>query len=305
MAAIRALDDVHRVVDGARRDSAPPPSRSSVTGDRTVWIGCGNLPHRARDHSSHPSRGSTLAARDRLASEAALLAGLLDITGGPFNPFIVMYVTYIWLAMVTLSPRWAVLVAGVSMVGFGWLLFDHLQAERTEHHRLNDFPTHLFTMWIAAAALSELVAHYVNRAQSAIAERQRLLDDARDRAARSEHLASLTTLAAGAAHELSTPLATIAVASRELERNAAHLSEPAANGGDTQRRCAVDSDGSGPMPAHSRRHERPSGSRHDHRRAAVSGRHRAAGAKPAHRRTAAASATRHRGRRTRAVRARR
>ena len=47
-----------------------------------------------------------------------------------------------------------------------------------------------------------------------------MLDDARERALRSEHLASLTTLAAGAAHELSTPLATIAVAARELERNA-------------------------------------------------------------------------------------
>jgi two-component system sensor histidine kinase RegB len=41
----------------------------------------------------------------------------------------------------------------------------------------------------------------------------------RARAARNEHLASLTTLAAGAAHELSTPLATIAIAARELERS--------------------------------------------------------------------------------------
>jgi two-component system sensor histidine kinase RegB len=103
---------------------------------------------------------------------------------------------------------------------------DHLQAGSAEHHRLNDFPTHLFTMWLAGAALAELVAHYVARAQAALAQRQTLLDEARDRAARSEHLASLTTLAAGAAHELSTPLATIAVAARELERSSARLSEP-------------------------------------------------------------------------------
>ena len=43
----------------------------------------------------------------------------------------------------------------------------------------------------------------------------------------SERLVSLTTLAAGAAHELSTPLATIAVASRELERTAAARPRPA------------------------------------------------------------------------------
>ncbi len=109
--------------------------------------------------------------------------------------------------------------SAVSIAGFGWLVIDHVQAELAEHHRLNDFPTHLFTMWMAGAAIAELVAHYVARARAALAQRQQLLDEARERALRSEHLASLTTLAAGAAHELSTPLATIAVAARELERN--------------------------------------------------------------------------------------
>lgn len=162
------------------------------------------------------------------AADAALLTGLLDITGGPFNPFIVMYVVYVWLGAVRSSPGWGALVATVSVAGFGWLVIDHLQAGMVEHHRLNDFPTHLFTMWLSGAAIAELVGHYVSRAGTVLAERQRWLDEARERAARSEHLASLTTLAAGAAHELSTPLATIAVAARELERSAAQLSEPGA-----------------------------------------------------------------------------
>jgi two-component system sensor histidine kinase RegB len=59
---------------------------------------------------------------------------------------------------------------------------------------------------------------------------QSQVNEARERAARSERLASLTTLAAGAAHELSTPLATIAVAARELERNAARVTQPEAAG---------------------------------------------------------------------------
>jgi two-component system sensor histidine kinase RegB len=163
-----------------------------------------------------------------LAADAALLTGLLDITGGPFNPFIVMYVTYVWLAWVTAAPAWGGLVAGVAAIGFGWLVVDHLQAGLLEHHRLNDFPTHLFTMWLAGAAVAELVATYVTRARAVLAQRQQQLDDARDRAVRSERLASLTTLAAGAAHELSTPLGTIAVAARELDRNTARLSEPKA-----------------------------------------------------------------------------
>src|SRR5262245_60959602 len=60
-------------------------------------------------------------------AEAALLAVLLDITGGPFNPFIVMYVTYVWLATATLGPQWGLAVGAVSMAGFGWLVIDHVQ----------------------------------------------------------------------------------------------------------------------------------------------------------------------------------
>jgi two-component system sensor histidine kinase RegB len=160
-----------------------------------------------------------------LCADAALLTGLLDITGGPFNPFVVMFVPYVWVATVTLSARWGVVVAAVAAVAFSWLVLDHVSAETAVHHRLNDFPTHLFTMWFAGAGIAELVAHYIARARAALAQRQRQLDDARERALRSEHLAALTTLAAGAAHELSTPLATIAVAARELERNAERLSQ--------------------------------------------------------------------------------
>jgi two-component system, sensor histidine kinase RegB len=126
------------------------------------------------------------------------------------------------------SKPWATAVALVSLAGFGWLVVDHLQAGLIEHHRLNDFPTHLFTMWFAGAGIAELVAHYVARARAALAQRQQQVDEARDRASRSERLAALTTLAAGAAHELSTPLATIAVAVRELERNADRVEGPAA-----------------------------------------------------------------------------
>jgi two-component system sensor histidine kinase RegB len=161
-----------------------------------------------------------------LAADAMLLTGLLDITGGPFNPFIVMYVAYIWVAAVAVSPTWATIVGVVSIASFSWLVVDHLRVGLLEHHRLNDFPTHLFTMWFSGAGIAELVAHYVARARTVLGQRQAQLDDARERAARSERLASLTTLAAGAAHELSTPLATIAVAARELERNAARVAEP-------------------------------------------------------------------------------
>jgi two-component system sensor histidine kinase RegB len=56
------------------------------------------------------------------------------------------------------------------------------------------------------------------RITAALAERERELTEARGLAARQERLASLATKAAGAAHELSTPLGTVALAAKELER---------------------------------------------------------------------------------------
>jgi len=161
-----------------------------------------------------------------LVCDAVLLTLLLDITGGLFNPFIFMYAVYVWLTVATTSRRWGLLVAAVSAAGFAWLVFDHLRAGQVEHHRVNDVPTHLFTIWVSLAAIAELVSHYLERAARALEAHQRAVDEARARAARSEHQAALMTLAAGAAHELSTPLATIAVAARELELSAERLSSP-------------------------------------------------------------------------------
>jgi two-component system sensor histidine kinase RegB len=60
--------------------------------------------------------------------------------------------------------------------------------------------------------------HFLLRITGALAERERELTEARGLAARQERLASLATMAAGAAHELSTPLGTVALAAKELER---------------------------------------------------------------------------------------
>ena len=159
--------------------------------------------------------------------QIALLTGLLELSGGPSNAFSVIYVVQITLVALTLGAGWAALAGAWAVFCYGALIAWHLEELVPDHHRLIDFPTQLFMMWLAIATLTELAAHFVGAASRAVARREAELEVMREQAARSERLVSLTTLAAGAAHELSTPLATIAIASKELERALARTSVPA------------------------------------------------------------------------------
>jgi two-component system sensor histidine kinase RegB len=155
-----------------------------------------------------------------LLVQPLLLTELLELTGGPFNPFAVVYAVPIALAGLTAGRASGAAVGAVSIGGYAQLAYWHLTELVPGHHRLNDFPTHLFTLWLSFALTAELAAYFVVQASNVLARREEQLEAMRRQTARAERLVSLTTLAAGAAHELSTPLGTIALAARELERAA-------------------------------------------------------------------------------------
>ena len=153
-----------------------------------------------------------------LTLDTLLLTGLLHATGGASNPFSVLYLVYITLAAVVLGARWTWSLAALSVGCYG-LLFATQQPMEHASHLAPEMQLHLQGMWVAFCVAAVLTAYFVVQMSRATERRDAEMSAMRDRAARSERLASLATLAAGAAHELGTPLATIAVAARELERS--------------------------------------------------------------------------------------
>ncbi len=155
--------------------------------------------------------------------DAAVLTVLLDLTGGASNPFSTLYLVNVALAAILLPPRWVAALLGASLLGFASLFF-HEQATAPAHHvHLGMTPTqamssHLRGMWVAFALAAGFIVYFVRRVIGVLAEREAELQQARALVQRREKLASLATLAAGAAHELSTPLSTIAVVAKELQR---------------------------------------------------------------------------------------
>ena len=153
-----------------------------------------------------------------LAFDALQLTGLLHATGGAANPFSVLYLVFITLAAVVLGARWTWSLAALCIACYGLLFVSQVPVAHGAHVDAG-MRLHLQGMWVAFCVAAVLTAYFVVQMSGAIDRRDAEMARIRDRAARSERLASLATLAAGAAHELGTPLATIAVVARELERS--------------------------------------------------------------------------------------
>jgi two-component system sensor histidine kinase RegB len=165
-----------------------------------------------------------------LLLDVLILTAQLGLTGGPHNPFSVLYLVQVTLAAVVLGPRWAWLLVAVSVACFGALFVPGTFGESgwassgghvhsADHGSVTDpFPQHLQGMWFAFAIAASVIAYFVTRIASELRSREAEIRALQQRAAMNDKLASLSTLAAGAAHELGTPLSTIALVAKELER---------------------------------------------------------------------------------------
>jgi two-component system sensor histidine kinase RegB len=178
-----------------------------------------------------PVSEPTVAAA--LALDVSCFTGLLYLTGGPLNPFSFLYLVHIALAALVLRQRWAWTLVLLSVGASAALFVRHVplpmnhhgmsaaEHQHMMHHGAGEpLDLHLRGMWVAFAVAAAFIVYFINRVTRALSDREAELARARELAARTEKLASMATLAAGAAHELATPLSTIAVIAKELERGA-------------------------------------------------------------------------------------
>ncbi|MEZ4366959.1 MAG: ATP-binding protein [Kofleriaceae bacterium] len=163
-----------------------------------------------RDGAARPVPDGHLAGV--MALDVALLTVLLGLTGGPHNPFGFLYLVQIALAAVLLRAAWTWALVALSFIGYGVLLGAHRALPISDDARL-------VGVWVALGVAAGFIVHFLQRITGALAEREAELALARNLSARQERLASLATMAAGAAHELATPLSTVALVAKELERH--------------------------------------------------------------------------------------
>ena len=169
------------------------------------------------------SRAPEAAVGALFVLDALCLTVMLGLTGGPSNPFSLLYLVQITLSAVVLRKVWTWALGGLSTVCFGALFFWRIPFAPLEGHHMEGASPHLIGMWVAFLIASALIAFFTGKVSEALRQGERKVLQLQDRIAKNERLASLATLAAGAAHELGTPLGTIAVVARELEIYAARM----------------------------------------------------------------------------------
>ncbi len=163
-------------------------------------------------------RGRALSDRAITANlllDIAALTLLLIWTGGAMNPFTTLYLLHVALASILVGRRWSLAVTLAAVIAFGGLLLARPEAIHVWHSG-SMFMLHVRGMWIAFALTAGCLWFFVDRVTAALHRRDEELANARLESLRAERLAALGALAAGTAHELNTPLGTVAILASEL-----------------------------------------------------------------------------------------
>jgi two-component system sensor histidine kinase RegB len=153
-----------------------------------------------------------------LMFDATQLAGLLYLTGGLTNPFSVLLTVPVVISATSLPIRLTGLLGGFVVAAATFLAVYHLPLPWFPGAELAMPFVYVAGMWVAVVSSIAFTGVYAWR----VAEEARQLANALNATElvlqREQHLSAIDGLAAAAAHELGTPLATIALVAREMER---------------------------------------------------------------------------------------
>ena len=161
---------------------------------------------------------SEKASTALLSYDIIQLAALLYLTGGLQNPFSILLVVPVVISATALPILHTVFLGSLVVVAATTLVFLRLPIPWLPDVRLELPQLYIVGTWVAIVSSLAFTAIYAFR----VADEARKLADALAATElvlqREQHLSNLDGLAAAAAHELGTPLATIALVSKEMSR---------------------------------------------------------------------------------------
>lgn len=151
------------------------------------------------------------------------LTTLLYFSGGATNPFVSYYLVPLTISAAILPWRFTWIIAGISLLAYSLMLFFYqplIDFQPTSGHQHNDggFNLHILGMWFTFALSTGLITYFVVKMANALRQQETVRVNSRENELLDEQVLAVATLAAGTAHELGTPLATMTILLDEMEQ---------------------------------------------------------------------------------------
>ncbi|WP_404338270.1 ATP-binding protein [Sphingomonas sp. MMS12-HWE2-04] len=146
-----------------------------------------------------------------LLFDVAALSMQLYLSGGVTNPFISLYLLQVVLGALLLDvwSSWALVGAAGTL--FGLLAISSRPLDLPPALAITLSPPHIFALWLNFLLAAVLLVQFLTRISRNLRDRDAYLAQMRQRAAEEDHIVRMGLLASGAAHELGTPLSSLAV----------------------------------------------------------------------------------------------
>ncbi|WP_455380265.1 ATP-binding protein [Acidihalobacter prosperus] len=154
----------------------------------------------------------------QLLLDIGALTGVLYFTGGATNPFVGLYLLPLVIASTVLRAYYTWLLTAVTVLAYSWLMTHFIPMPPSLGNLTAGFDPMVTGMWLRFVINAVLIAYFVVGMADTLRQREYTLARAREQTLRNERLVALGMLSAGAAHELGTPLATLATLTGELRR---------------------------------------------------------------------------------------
>ena len=153
----------------------------------------------------------------QLVLDILVLTLFFVLSGGHTNPFTILYMVHVAMGAVMLGLR---LSAALSALAFGCYAITHIWylPLHLEQHSMSTAALQQIGPLVAFAITTVSITVFILGLSSSLGRRKQQILASRERTERTDRLRSVGTMAAGAAHELNTPLSTIGLRTRRLKR---------------------------------------------------------------------------------------
>lgn len=155
----------------------------------------------------------------QLAIDVICLNFLFYFSGGATNPFVSYLLVPVCISAATLSWRFTWLITALCIAAYSILLFFYVSLPifSMEHiHGNSKLNWHILGMWFNFFVSAILITYFVVKMARSLRYQENILNQLREDELRNEQVIAVATLAAGAAHEINTPLSTMTVLLSEL-----------------------------------------------------------------------------------------